>query len=85
MGAVALGAQAAPRFDGLTNIEQVTAMEFRVVKIADDFECYLLEPYAAYRLGTPYNSRATSQGRTVASLPHAREESRRAPTVHAIP
>jgi hypothetical protein len=84
VGAVALGAQAAPRFDGLTNIEQVTAMEFRVVKIADDFECYLLEPYAAYRLGTPYNSRAASQGRTVAFLPHARGESRWVPTVHGI-
>lgn len=42
--------------------ERVAAMEFRVVEIPDDadFEAYLLEPYAAFRLGTPYNSWATS-------------------------
>ena len=39
---------------------RVNAMEFRWVEILDDLECYLFEPYAAYRLGTPYNSWATS-------------------------
>ncbi len=40
--------------------ERVTAMEFRVVVIADDFESYVFEPYAAMMLKTPYNSWATS-------------------------
>lgn len=40
--------------------ERVTAMEFRVVAIADDFESYVFEPYAAMMLKTPYNSWATS-------------------------
>jgi hypothetical protein len=40
--------------------ERVTAMEFRGVAIADDFESYVFEPYAALMLGTPYNSWATS-------------------------
>lgn len=40
--------------------ERVTEMEFRVVEIDDPFESYTFEPYAAYRLGTPYNSWATS-------------------------
>lgn len=40
--------------------ERVTAMEFRVVAIADDFESYVFEPYAAMMLDTPYNSWATS-------------------------
>jgi hypothetical protein len=40
--------------------ERVTAMEFRVVSIADNFESYVFEPYAAMMLDTPYNSWATS-------------------------
>jgi hypothetical protein len=40
--------------------ERVTAMQFRVVKIKDDLESYVFEPYAAMMLGTPYNSWATS-------------------------
>lgn len=40
--------------------ERVTAMEFRVVAIKDDFESYVFEPYAAMMLDTPYNSWATS-------------------------
>lgn len=40
--------------------ERVTAMEFRVVAIPDDFESYVFEPYAATMLDTPYNSWATS-------------------------
>lgn len=39
---------------------RVTAMEFRIVAIADDFVSYVFEPYAAFRLATPYNSWATS-------------------------
>jgi len=39
---------------------RVTAMEFRVVAITDDFESYVFEPYAAMMLDTPYNSWATS-------------------------
>jgi hypothetical protein len=35
-------------------------MDFRVVAIADDFESYVFEPYAAMMLDTPYNSWATS-------------------------
>jgi hypothetical protein len=40
--------------------ERVTAMEFRLVRIPDDFESYVFEPYAALMLDTPYNSWATS-------------------------
>jgi hypothetical protein len=40
--------------------ERVTAMDFRVVKITDNFESYVFEPYAALMLGTPHNSWATS-------------------------
>ncbi len=40
--------------------ERVTAMEFRIVAITDDFESYVFEPYAAMMLETPYNSWATS-------------------------
>lgn len=40
--------------------ERVTAMEFRVVASAEDFESYVFEPYAAMMLKTPYNSWATS-------------------------
>lgn len=40
--------------------ERVTAMEFRVVAIKDDFESYVFEAYAAHRLGTSQNSWATS-------------------------
>lgn len=40
--------------------QRVTAMEFRVVAIPDDFESYVFEPYAALMLDTPYNSWATS-------------------------
>jgi hypothetical protein len=40
--------------------ERVTAMEFRIVEIPDDFESYVFEPYAALELRTPYNSWATS-------------------------
>ena len=40
--------------------ERVNAMQYRCVEILDDFESYIFEPYAAYRLGTPYNSWATS-------------------------
>jgi len=31
-----------------------------VVKITDNFESYVFEPYAAMMLGTPHNSWATS-------------------------
>jgi hypothetical protein len=40
--------------------ERVTAMDFRVVTITDNFESYVFEPYAALMLGTPHNSWATS-------------------------
>ncbi len=40
--------------------ERVTAMDFRVVTITDNFESYVFEPYAAMMLGTPHNSWATS-------------------------
>jgi hypothetical protein len=40
--------------------ERVTAMDFQVVTIADNFESYVFEPYAALMLDTPYNSWATS-------------------------
>lgn len=43
-----------------TQKRRVTAMEFRVVEILDDFESYVFEPYAALMLKTPYNSWATS-------------------------
>jgi hypothetical protein len=39
---------------------RVSAMDFRVVTIADNFESYVFEPYAALMLNTPYNSWATS-------------------------
>lgn len=40
--------------------ERVTATDFRVVRIDDEFANYVFEPYAAFRLETPYNSWATS-------------------------
>ena len=40
--------------------KRVAAMDFRVVTIADNFESYVFEPYAALMLDTPYNSWATS-------------------------
>ena len=54
--------QKAPRFkkEFLRQKERVTAMDFRVVKIDDDFESYVFEPYAAHVLETPYNVWATS-------------------------
>lgn len=39
---------------------RVSAMDFRVVTITDNFESYVFEPYAALMLETPYNSWATS-------------------------
>ena len=44
----------------LAQKSRVNAMQYRCVEIVDEFECYIFEPYAAYRLGTPYNSWATS-------------------------
>lgn len=44
----------------LAQKRRVNAMQYRWVEILDDFEAYIFEPYAAYRLGTPYNSWATS-------------------------
>lgn len=44
----------------LVQKERVTAMEFRVVKIPDDFESYVFEAYIARELQTPHNSWATS-------------------------
>jgi hypothetical protein len=40
--------------------ERVTAMDFRVVEIEDDFESYVFEAYAARQLQTLHNSWATS-------------------------
>lgn len=40
--------------------KRVNAMHYRCIEILDDYESYIFEPYAAYRLGTPYNSWATS-------------------------
>lgn len=40
--------------------ERVAAMDFRVATIADNFESYVFEPYAALMLDTAYNSWATS-------------------------
>jgi len=40
--------------------ERATQMDLRVVTIADNFESYVFEPYAALVLNTPYNSWATS-------------------------
>ena len=40
--------------------ERVTAMEFRVIAIADDSASYVFEAYAALRLRTTQNSWATS-------------------------
>jgi hypothetical protein len=48
------------RQEFLRQKERVTAMEFRVVAITDNFESYVFEPYAALMLGTPHNSWATS-------------------------
>ena len=48
------------REEYLRQKELVTAMEFRIVEINDDFESYVFEPYAALSLNTPYNSWATS-------------------------
>jgi hypothetical protein len=39
---------------------RVSAMDFRVVAISEDFDSYVFEPYAALMLGTRYNSWATS-------------------------
>lgn len=39
---------------------RVTAMQFRVLAIEDDFESYVFEAYAARQLKTPHNSWATS-------------------------
>lgn len=44
----------------LAQKSRVNAMQYRCVEVLDDFESYIFEPYAAYRLGTPYNSWATS-------------------------
>jgi hypothetical protein len=54
--------QSHPPFRGefLCQKERVTAMEFRVVEITDDFESCLFEAYAARQLGTPHNFWATS-------------------------
>jgi len=51
-----------PEFEAvfLAKKDLVTSFQFRVVEIGDDFESYIFEPYAAFRLGTPYNSWATS-------------------------
>ena len=35
-------------------------MDFRVVTLTDNFESYVVEPYAVLMLKTPYNSRARS-------------------------
>jgi hypothetical protein len=39
--------------------ERVRQMDFRVVEILSDLECYVFEPYAAEMLATPHNSWAT--------------------------
>lgn len=51
-----------PKFEAVFRAKKklVTSFELRVVEIADDFESYVFEPYAAFRLGTRYNSWATS-------------------------
>jgi hypothetical protein len=51
-----------PEFEAVFRMkkELVTSLQLRVAQIEDDFESYLFEPYAAFRLGTPYNSWATS-------------------------
>jgi hypothetical protein len=48
------------REEFLRQKERVTAMEFRVRPIEDDFESYVFEAYAARQLKTPFNSWATS-------------------------
>ena len=48
------------REEFLRQKERVTAMDFRVLQIEDDFESYVFEAYAAHRLETPHNSWATS-------------------------
>ena len=51
-----------PRFATVFTEEKrrVSAMDFRVVAIPEDFDSYVFEPYAALMLDTPYNSWATS-------------------------
>jgi hypothetical protein len=39
---------------------RVSAMDFRVIAISEDFDSYVFESYAALMLDTPYNSWATS-------------------------
>jgi hypothetical protein len=48
------------REEFLRQKERVTAMDFRVVTITDNFESYVFEPFAALMLSTKYNSWATS-------------------------
>ena len=48
------------REEFLRQKERVTAMDFQVVTITDNFESYVFEPFAALMLGTKYNSWATS-------------------------
>jgi hypothetical protein len=48
------------RREFLRQKERVTAMDFQVVTLTDNFESYVFEPYAALMLDTPYNSWATS-------------------------
>lgn len=48
------------REEFLRQKERVTAMDFQVITITDDFESYVFEPFAALMLGTKYNSWATS-------------------------
>ncbi|MGB7685407.1 MAG: hypothetical protein WBL45_06440 [Solirubrobacterales bacterium] len=48
------------RREFLRQKERVSAMDFRVATISDNFESYVFEPYAALMLDTPYNSWATS-------------------------
>jgi hypothetical protein len=48
------------RDEFLRQKERVTAMDFRVVQIEDDFESYVFEAYAARELKTPCNAWATS-------------------------
>jgi hypothetical protein len=48
------------REEFLRQKERVTAMDFRVLQISDDFESYVFEAYAARNLKTPYNAWATS-------------------------
>lgn len=43
-----------------SSLERDAAMDFRLVTIADNFESYVFELYAALMLDTPYSSWATS-------------------------